>query len=99
MHVLYIDPLSDETKILLGGKKKKYMAPDAQKIHVQMLFKKYGAIIIKFGPFVAFDVFSTFFLPTLLSHSASTGVSPPTFPHFTQNHSSFFYYRVRQGIA
>ena len=35
------NPLSDETKILLGGKKKKDSAPDAPKIQVQLLFKKY----------------------------------------------------------
>ena len=33
------NPLSDETKILLGGKKKK--DTDAPKIQVQLLFKKY----------------------------------------------------------
>ena len=84
MHVLYIDPLSDETKILLGGKKKKkYMAPDAQKIHVQMLFKKYGAIIIKFGPFVAFDVFFYVF-------SAHAVVSFGVYGGFPSYVSSFY---------
>ena len=35
------NPLSDETKILLGGKKKKDTSVDAPKIQVQLLFKKY----------------------------------------------------------
>ena len=59
------------------------MAPDAQKIHVQMLFKEYGAIIIKFGPFVAFDVFFYVF-------SAHAVVSFGVYGGFPSYVSSFY---------
>ena len=84
MHVLYIDPLSDETKILLGGKKKRNIWHQMhKKIHVQMLFKEYGAIIIKFGPFVAFDVFFYVF-------SAHAVVSFGVYGGFPSYVSSFY---------